>query len=247
MAKYQRRKGARVRRRAFARDQAMHSNEYRNLGQLRPGGVVLVGAGNSGADIAMEAARAGHRTWIAGRDNGQIPFRPERFWGRNLFGPLVIGFIFHHVLTVKTPLGRKARPAVLSKGGPLIRVKRADLAAAGVERAPRVVGVRDGRPLLQDGRTLDVANVIWCSGFDPGFDWIDLPVLDEDGEPRHQSGEVENQPGLYFVGLPFLHAMSSSMIHGVGRDAARIVEAIRSRLGAEICDGRALHAPQPSV
>ncbi len=170
-------------------------------------------------------------TWIAGRDNGQIPFRPERFWGRNLLMPLVVGFMFHHILTVKTPLGRKARPAVLSKGGPLIRVKRCDFAAAGVERTPRVVGVRNGRPLLQDGRTLDVADVIWCSGFDPGFDWIDLPVLDEDGEPRHQSGEVENQPGLHFVGLPLLYAMSSSMIHGVRRDAARIVEAIRSRLG----------------
>jgi putative flavoprotein involved in K+ transport len=212
----------------------LHSQDYRNLGQLRPGGVVLVGGGNSGADIAMEAARAGHQTWMAGRDNGQVPFRPERFWGRNLLMPLVIGFVFHHVLTVKTPLGRKARPAVLSKGGPLIRVKRGDLAAAGVERVPRVVGVRDGRPLLQDGRTLDVANVIWCTGFHPGFDWIDLPVFGDDGEPLHQSGVVESHPGLYFVGLPFLHAMSSSMIHGVGRDAARIVEAIKHRLRAGV-------------
>ena len=205
----------------------LHSNEYHNLSQLRPGGVLLVGGGNSGADIAMEAARVGHKTWIAGRDNGQIPFRPERFWGRNLLGPLVIGFVFRHVLTVKTPLGRKARPVVLSKGGPLIRVKRSDLAAAGVERAPRVVGVCGGRPLLQDGRTLDIANVIWCTGFHPGFDWIDLPVFGDDGEPKHESGVVESQPGLYFVGLPFLHSMSSSMIHGVGRDAARIVEAIK--------------------
>jgi putative flavoprotein involved in K+ transport len=73
---------------------------------------------------------------------------------------------------------------------------------------PRVVGVRNGLPLLEDGRTLAVTNVVWCSGFHPGFDWIDLPVFGSDGEPRHQSGVVENQPGLYFVGLPFLHAMS---------------------------------------
>ena len=119
----------------------------------------------------------------------------------------------------------------VGKPAPLIRVKPKDLAAAGIKRAPRVVGVRDGRPLLDDGRVLDVANVIWCSGFHPGFDWIDLPVFGDDGGLLHCGGVVENQPGLYFVGLTFLYAMSSSMIHGVGRDAARIVEAIKVRLG----------------
>jgi putative flavoprotein involved in K+ transport len=90
--------------------------------------------------------------------------------------------------------------------------------------------VRDGLPLLEDGRVLDVANVIWCTGFHAGFDWIDLPGVVGAREPKHRSGVVDSDPGLYFVGLPFLHAMSSSMIHGVGRDAARIVTAIRSRL-----------------
>jgi putative flavoprotein involved in K+ transport len=231
MAKYQRPNVPAYAAQLSREIRQLHSQDYRNLYQLRPGGVVLVGGGNSGADIAMECARAGHKTWMAGRDNGQVPFRPESFWGRNFFGPLVIGFVFHHVLTVNTPMGRKARPAALSKGVPLIRVKRSDLKCAGVERVARVAGVRDGRPLLEDGRTLDVANVIWCTGFHPGFEWIDLPVFDEQGDIEHRSGIVENQPGLYFVGLPFLHAMSSSMIHGVGRDAARIVTAIEARLG----------------
>jgi putative flavoprotein involved in K+ transport len=205
----------------------LHSMDYRNLGQLQPGSVLLVGAGNSGADIALETARAGHRTWMAGRDTGQIPFRGERFLGRNVFMPLLLGLVFRHLLTVKTPFGRKMRPAVLSKGGLRIRVKTSDLAAAGVQGAPRVVGVRNGKPLLQDGRTLTVGNVIWCTGFHPGFDWIELPIFDEHGHPKHRSGVVEGQRGLYFVGLPFLHSMSSSMIHGVGRDAARIVATIR--------------------
>lgn len=214
----------------------LHSADYRGPGQLQPGGVVLVGAGNSGADLALEVARAGHETWIAGRDVGQVPFRPETFLGRNLFAPLVLGFIFHHVLTVRTPFGRKARPGALSKAVPLIRVKRADLAAARIRRAPRVVGVRDGRPLLDDGQSLAVSNVLWCTGFHAGFEWIELPIFDEHGMPSHVSGVVTSEPGLYFVGLPFLHAMSSSMIQGVGRDAARIVEAITTRrraVGAE--------------
>jgi putative flavoprotein involved in K+ transport len=208
----------------------LHSNNYRNLSQLRPGGVVLIGAGNSGADIALEVAHGGHRTWVAGRDTGEIPFRPQNFWGRNVFMPLLLGIIFRHVLTVKTPLGRKARTSVLTKGGLLIRVKSRDLTAIGVERAPRVIGVRQGLPLLEDGRTLEVANIIWCTGYDAGFEWIELPILGDDGEPRHRSGLVEDQQGLYFVGLPFLHSMSSSMIHGVGRDAARIVKAIQVHL-----------------
>ena len=230
MAKYQRAEVPAFAAELSSEITQVHSQDYRNLRQLRPGGVVLAGAGNSGADIALETARSGHTTYLAGRDNGQIPFRGERFIGRNLLMPLLLGFVFRHVLTVNTPIGRKVRPQVLAKGGPRIRVKSKDLAAAGVQLAPRVVGARQGRPLLADGRVLDVSNVIWCTGFHPGFDWIDLPVFDDHGQPRHRSGVVESEPGLYFVGLPFLHAMASSMIQGVGRDAARLVGIIKARL-----------------
>ena len=209
----------------------LHSLDYRNPGQLQPGSVLLVGGGNSGADIALELARTGRETCLAGQGAGEIPFRPERFWGRNLFGPLLLGFVFRHVLTVKTPLGRKARPSILAKGAPRIRVKSRDLAAAGVRLVQRVVGAREGQPLLEGGRILDVRNIIWCSGFQPGFDWIDLPIFDATGDPRHDCGAIPEQPGVYFVGLPFQYAMSSGMIHGVGRDAKRIVEAITASRG----------------
>jgi putative flavoprotein involved in K+ transport len=210
----------------------LHAIDYRGLQQLKPGGVLLVGAGNSGADIALEIASAGRNTWLAGRDVGQVPFRTDRFWGRHLFGPLLIGFVFKHVLTIRTPLGRRVRPAIQSKGGPLIRVKRSDLVGACVKRVPRVTGVAGGLPQLADGQTLPAANVIWCSGFDPAFDWIDLPIFDEHGHVEHDGGIVAKEPGLYFLGLPFLYSMSSSMVHGVGRDAARIVRVIRSRATA---------------
>jgi putative flavoprotein involved in K+ transport len=229
MAKYQRGKVPDFAARLSCDIVQLHSVDYRGPQQLKPGGVLLVGAGNSGADIALETARAGHKTWLAGRDVGEVPFRPDRFWGRHVFAPLVIGFIFKYVLTVRTPIGRKARPAIVARGGPLIRVKRSDLAAAGVERAPRVTAAAGGLPQLADGRTLPVTNVIWCSGFDPAFEWINLPIFDDDGHVAHRSGVVDGEPGLYFLGLPFLHSMSSSMVHGVGRDAQRIVRAIRAR------------------
>ena len=230
MAKYQR-----PRTPAFAEElspdiRQFHSIDYHNAGQLKPGRVLVAGAGNSGADLALEAVRAGHNVWLAGRDVGQVPFRPESFVGRNIMGPLVLGFVFHHVLTVKTPMGRKAQPGALTRAVPLIRVKARDLKGAGIERVPRVVGEWDRLPLLEDGRVLKASNIIWSSGFHPGFEWIDLPVFDEHGAPKHSSGVAEGVPGFYFVGLPFLHAMSSSMIHGVGRDAARIVREISNRL-----------------
>jgi putative flavoprotein involved in K+ transport len=205
-----------------------HSADYRSPSQLQPGGVLLVGGGNSGSEIALELART-HPVSMSGRDTGHIPFRIAGLAGRALLGRLVLRVLFHRVLTVGSPIGRKARPSFVSKGGPLIRVWPRDLAAAGVDRVPRVAGVERGKPVLEDGRVLDVANVIWCTGFHPGFSWIDLPVVESDGEPRHTSGVVPGEPGLFFVGLHFLHAVSSTMVHGVGRDAQRIVRAIAAR------------------
>jgi putative flavoprotein involved in K+ transport len=209
-----------------------HSWDYRSPAQLRDGAVLLVGAGNSGSEIALEVARAGHRAWMSGRDTGSVPFRLGGFVGRLFLTRFVLRFVFHRVLTVNTPIGRRVRPKMVSQGGPLIRVKARDLAAAGVERVPRMAGVRDGLPVLADGRRLDVANVIWCTGFESSSSWIDLAVFDQAGEPMHERGTVTGEPGLYFVGRHFLYAMSSTMIHGVGRDAGHIAATIAARTAA---------------
>jgi putative flavoprotein involved in K+ transport len=209
----------------------MHSGAYRNPSQLLPGDVLVVGAANSGADIALDVVRS-HRTYLAGRHPGSIPFRIEGRPARALL-PFLFRVVFHRILTVDTPIGRRIRPAMLSKGMPLIRVKPADLTAAGVERAPRVTGVADGKPQLADGRVLDVANVIWCTGFHPGLSWVDLPIRGlAAGEPEQVRGVVPGEPGLYFVGLTFLYSASSTMIHGVARDAERIADAITARIAA---------------
>jgi putative flavoprotein involved in K+ transport len=198
----------------------MHSSEYRNQSQLRPGGVLLVGAGNSGADIAMELSRR-HDTWLSGRDKGQVPVRIESPL-RRLFVP-ILWFVASHVLTTRTPLGRKVRPHVLAEGAPRVRVKTADLKAAGVMTVPRTVGVEDGRPVLEDGRVLDVENVIWSTGFHQDFSWIDVPVFDDDLQPLQTRGATSS-PGLYFVGLDFLYSFASENVGGVRRDAKHIVK-----------------------
>lgn len=211
---------------AFAREldsriTQLHSADYRNPAQLQDGGVLVVGLGNSGAEIAYELART-HAVWQAGTPSAEIPVRhgsvPARF-----VVPLV-RFLGTRVLTVKTPIGRKIRPKFVVMAAPLIRVKAKDLGAAGIKRVSRVVGVREGLPLTDDGEVLDVANVIWCTGFRYEFSWIDLPVFAESGEPMHERGVVPSARGLYFVGLIFQYAAASDVLPGVGSDAAYVAE-----------------------
>jgi putative flavoprotein involved in K+ transport len=206
----------------------LHSADYRSPAQLQAGPVLVVGAAHSGGDIAYEVARAGHPTLLSGRDTGQIPFDIEGRGARVVF-PL-LGFVATRILTVSTPIGRKARPVIRAHGGPLLRVKRTDLEAAGVERVvERAVGVEDGKPVLADGRVVDAANVIWCTGFRNEYGWIRLPLpLDADGFPEQKRGAVPSSPGLYFVGLPFLHSFASMLIIGAGRDGEKVAKHILS-------------------
>lgn len=207
----------------------LHSADYRGPDQLGDGGVLVVGAAHSGGDIAHELARSGYRTVLSGRDTGQIPFDIEGRMGRVVF-PL-LRFAWTRVITVSTPIGRKARHHIRAHGGPLLRYRRADLEAAGVERVhERTVGVVDGKPQLSDGRVVDVANVVWCTGFRNEYEWIrfSLPE-DDDGYPAQSRGAVETSPGLYFAGLPFLHSFSSMLVLGAGRDATRVAKQIEQR------------------
>lgn len=207
----------------------MHSNEYKNPEQLNAGPVLVVGAGNSGSEVAMDL-RHTHEILMSGRSTGQLPFRIDTPQAKMFLLGLTLRVMFHRVLTVNNPIGRKMRPSVFKGGGPLIRVKRKDLSKAGVERVTRVDRVVDGRPVLEDGTVPEVENVIWCTGYDSGFSWIDLPVLGEH-EPNHHRGVVEGEPGLYFTGLEFQYALSSGMVQGAGRDAEYVVRQLAKRVG----------------
>ena len=205
----------------------LHSSEYRKPSQVRSGGVLVVGAGNSGAEIAIELSR-GHQVWLSGRDTGQEPTRagtlPDQLFTH------IMWFMATTVLTVRTPFGRKVRDHFFDppRGIPLGRVRRKDFAAAGIERVARMSGVRNGLPVLEDGRSIEAFNVIWCTGFTPRYDWIDLSLPMHNGLPIHDRGVVASCPGLYFIGLPFLYSLSSILIGGVGRDAEYVVDHIQA-------------------
>jgi putative flavoprotein involved in K+ transport len=205
----------------------LHSSEYRNPSQFRDGGVLVVGAGNSGADISLDAVEA-HSTWLSGPDRGHVPVNIDS-WVAQHVAFRVIRFFGVHVLTERTPIGRRSKAKHASKGDPLVRVKPKQLLAAGVERVPKTIGVRDGKPMLEDERVLDVTNVIWATGYRHDFSWIDLPIFGEDGELVHERGVATGQPGLFFVGLAFQYAAASDVIPGVPRDAKYVVDQLLSR------------------
>jgi putative flavoprotein involved in K+ transport len=216
---------------AFAKDLdpdivQIYSSKYKNPSQLQDGNMLVIGAGNSGCEIALEVSKT-HKTWLAGRDTGHIPFPIKSRVGQ-LMVPFVLRFLFHRVFTENTFIGRKVKSKALTSGGPLIRIKPKELTEAGIVRVPKVTGVIEGLPVLQNKEVLDVKNIIWCTGYYPRFSWIDLPVF-RDGRPIQKRGIVAKEPGLYFLGLHFLYAMSSGMVHGVKRDAEYIAEAIAKK------------------
>jgi putative flavoprotein involved in K+ transport len=205
----------------------LHSSEYDNPSQISEGPVLVVGAGNSGGDISLELSPA-HDVWLSGPDRGHIPVDIDTWIGRNI-GARVVIFVGRHVATLRTPIGRRVKKKALGQGDPLVRVKPKQLLAAGIRRVGRTVDARDGKPVLEDGQALDVTTVIWCTGFRHDLSWIDLPIFDNDGAPRHERGVATGEPGLYFVGLPFQFALASDVLPGVGRDAAFVVRQLDRR------------------
>lgn len=196
--------------------------QYRNPSDLKDGDVLVVGAGNSGAEVALEAVKK-HRTWLSGRSTGHAS--PAVF-SRPLW------WLATNLMTRNTPIGRKIISSAGGRGAPLLRITPDQIAAAGIERVGRIAGIKGGMPCAEDGRVLPVRTVVWCTGFRQDFGWIHLPVFDDQGYPLQVRGVVADPgDGLYFAGLPFLYGFTSALVGGVGRDAEYVVDRVIRRAG----------------
>ncbi len=218
----------------------LHSSQYRTPAQLADGRVLVVGVSHSGADVAHESARSGHRTFLSGKLHGQLPFSVDSRRGRIAWP--IMKFVAWNVLTLRTPIGRKMAPEIRKGGAPLLRIRRQELLQAGVEmHGARTVGVQNGKPMLADGQVLDVATVVWCTGFRPDFRWVEPATIGEDGWPIENRGVVPTSPGLYFLGIPFQFGFTSMLVVGAGRDAAYVADRIAARAGSRAArlEGRA--------
>ncbi|MCH8911271.1 MAG: NAD(P)-binding domain-containing protein [Chloroflexi bacterium] len=210
----------------------VHSFDYKNPSQLRDGAALVVGLGNSGADISYELATSRH-TILSGSESAAIPFKLESWFGRHI-GTRLVRFTMVQILNTSTPIGRRVRPKMLLKSAPLVRNRPKELAGVGVERVSRITAVENGKPVTADGNALDVENVVWGTGYQPGFDWISLPVFDESGKPRHRRGIVDDVPGFYFLGLFFLHAVWSETLPGLQPDVRHIIKHLANRTYASL-------------
>lgn len=204
----------------------LHSVDYRDPDDFAPGPVLVVGAANSGTDIALEAAAAGHPTFLAGRHPGQVPIDIDTW-----IGNLMSGVFLRRLnrLTWESPKGRAFLEAHRGHGINLVRNKLRDLDAAGIRRVGRITGVRDGLPQLEDGSTLTAGTVVWCTGSLPQLDWIAIPEVFVPNSAsrawpvRHERGVATEVPGLGFVGLPAQHSAGSVTLVGIPLDAEHLV------------------------
>ncbi len=208
----------------------LHSSEYKRADELPDGPVLVVGASHSGLDIAYEIA-ATRPTTLVGPERGNVPLE----WGtRRLERAFpVIEFVFNHVLTRRTAMGRKVMAKMRHHGAPQLRVKRHHLADRDVEWiTEHITDVIDGRPCLPDGRSFDVASIVWATGFQQRYDWVEMPLPVEDGWPVEYRGVVDAIPGLYFCGLAFQYCFASGEVNGVSRDAEYLARRIAARTPA---------------
>lgn len=200
-----------------------HSGEYCSPMQITDGKILVVGAGNTGAEIALELAKNGHEIWLSGRDVGSLPalklgrlFKGRPYW-----------WVINNVMTIDTSVGRKMRDAIRHHGAPLIRNTRDEIKKAGVHTIGRLISVLDGQPVFQDHTELQPGTIIWATGYRPNYNWMDLSVFDEDGFPQHERGITTKANGLFFSGLSFQTGLTSSLLGGSGRDAKYIIDHLR--------------------
>jgi putative flavoprotein involved in K+ transport len=193
----------------------LHSAEYRNPGQLPTGGSVLVvGAANSGLQIADELAETCSVTVAVGSMPKELP---QRIAGRDLFFWLTKSGFF--TLPTDSRIARRLR----ARGDLVIGTRSRDLRRRGIGFRPRVTAVDGHTATFADGSSQQVDAVVWATGFRSDYSWVHVPDVVVDGQVRH-SGGVTDVPGLYFLGLPWQTSRGSALLGFVGADAAVLAD-----------------------
>jgi putative flavoprotein involved in K+ transport len=195
-----------------------HSSEYVRPSDVPPGRVLVVGAGNSGLQIAAELATTREVHVAVGSKQTMVPQRP---FGRDLFW-----WLSKTRLLSRSADSRIAR-FLRRKGGDLvIGTSNHSLRAAGVTLCGRLTGAEGRTAQLADGTSLEVDAVLWATGFRPEYSWIDIDGVWDGRQVVHQRGRTQT-PGLWFVGLPWQHTRGSALLGFVKDDAAWVTAQLK--------------------
>lgn len=198
----------------------LHSSHYQNPKSLKPGSVLVVGAGNSGAHIAAELSQD-RQTYLS--TSNPVSFAPLRLFGKSIF------WYFDKLGLIHSPLSSK-RGKLVSRQREKIygNFAKNQIRAGKIQIVPRVIDANDHQVLLQDGDSLSVDNIVWATGFTPDFSWIQIPdAVGSDGKPHHHLG-VSPVSGIYFIGLPWQRSRGSALMGWVKNDATYLASKIKN-------------------
>jgi putative flavoprotein involved in K+ transport len=197
----------------------LHSAHYRRPDALPPGPVLVVGAANSGCQIALELSASRRVDLAVGQ---RLPSIPQRPLGRDVwFWATLLGL---DRVTADSRLGRRlARRDQIIGAGPRQLARRHH-----IRIRPRVSTVSERAVTFDDGRTAEYDTVVWATGFTKDNTWIHIPGISDDHSHLRQSRGVTPSPGLYTLGLTWQHTRGSALLGWVGNDAAYLAEQIES-------------------
>ncbi|MFD2168425.1 flavin-containing monooxygenase [Tumebacillus lipolyticus] len=188
----------------------IHAADYRDPSPLRDGAVLVVGAGNSGVQIAQELTEKHQVILSVGKE---MKFLPKEWMGRSIFKWMDLTGVAK--ATVDSKLGRFIR-----KNDPIIGFEvKAFLKSGAIQLRPRTKSANGNEIVFEDGSSCEVQNIIWATGYRSDYRWIKLSGLfDEDGNVIHQRGKTP-VPGIFFLGLSWQYRRGSALLMGVGEDA----------------------------
>lgn len=198
--------------------QNLHSDSYTHPKQLPDGSVLIVGAGNTGRQLARELAGSHEVTLAVGAPQRELP---QQFLGVDIFSWMTTTGVLR--IPAPSPISRR-----LARREVVIGQSMEELRAFGVRMAPRLVDAAGSTFRFEDGSTLAAQSVLWATGYRPGFGWLPDQVRDSGGGIVQTRGATA-VPGLYVLGLPWMHTRGSALLSGVGRDASRIAGMIGRR------------------
>jgi putative flavoprotein involved in K+ transport len=198
----------------------LHSAEYRSPDAIPAGPVLVVGGGNTGFQIAEELSHS-HAVHLS-IGSRQLPL-PQRILGRDIFGFLIATGLM--AMTRNSRIGRRMRDRDSLIGSSPRGARR-----RGVHLHGRTSAATGTTVAFEDGTSLEVATVIWATGFRLDHSWIDAPAFDSQGAVLHERG-VTPSPGLYFLGLPWQHTRGSALLGWVKDDAEHLAHQIAERHG----------------
>jgi putative flavoprotein involved in K+ transport len=195
----------------------LHSSDYRDPAQIGDGRILIVGAGNSGAQIAEELVAAGRDVSVSVESWPKN--LPQRFLGQDIFWWLTrFGIVGTEPSMVATTDTLRSIPTI---GTNLKRLE----AKGQLARKPRVSNAQELEVVFQDGRSEQFATIIWATGFRNNFGWINIPGALQEGQPVHQRG-ASPVNGLFYIGLPFLYSKGSAFLGFVAADAQHVADSV---------------------